>query len=64
MRRGYVITRESASGPIYFVRLGLGLFWECTSAVCEAKRFDRLTAASKVLRASGKASQGWRIIPV
>lgn len=51
------------SRDLYFVHLGLGLFWECGSRE-RAKLFTTRAAAAKVLTANGKHRQGWRVIKV
>ena len=61
--RGPKTGHTYTQGALYFIRLGLGVFWECSSDLAEAKRFTRRADASKVLRESGKARQGWRVIP-
>ena len=64
MNREYVLIQENRDGSShYFVRVALGLFWECTIHPREARRFRSRPAASKVLTTNGKHQQGWRVIP-
>lgn len=56
----FVLFDDSRS--LYFVQLGLGIFWECTHEVARAKRFVKRSHAVKVLQANGKHRQGWRVI--
>lgn len=56
--KGYTVTLR----PSYFIRISLGIFWECTTNPAEAKQFPTRAAAVKVLQASGKHRQGWRVI--
>jgi hypothetical protein len=60
----YVLVREDTDRPVYYIRTGLGIFWECSNNQNEAKRFATRAAASKALVAAGKNRQGWRVIPV
>lgn len=48
--------------PRYFIRLGLGLFWECSHNVKDARAFTTRASAAKVLHANGKHTQGWRVV--
>lgn len=61
MTRNYVLTREDPSCA-YFVRLGLGIFWECSCNPDDARQFKTRQAAAKVLTENGKQRQGWRVI--
>jgi hypothetical protein len=63
MARAYVLVTESGR-PLYFKLLALGLFWEGTHDVNEARQFSSRPAASKVLRENGKNRQGWRVVPI
>lgn len=67
-KSAYVITRDETGptigSPLYFIRLGLGIFWECTTRLDDARRFASRRDASAVLVRSGKHRQGWRVIPV
>lgn len=49
-------------GGYYFVRLLIGIFWECSSRRDEAKEFTSRALAVKTMQAAGKHKQGWRII--
>ncbi len=48
-----------ASG--YFIRLGLGIFWECGPRDM-AKEFSRRSDAVRVMQSAGKHRQGWRVL--
>jgi hypothetical protein len=61
-RNVFVIVREDGSQPLYFLRLGLGIFWECSHNVGEARHFTTRAAASRVLTTNGKHRQGWRVV--
>ena len=59
----YIIIHDDLHGDlVYFIRLGLGIFWECSPKPEEAKRFVTRSAAVKILHASGKHRQGWRVV--
>ncbi len=60
MRTRYVIYDDSRS--YWFVRLGLGMFWECTSERSDAKEFETRAKAAKVMQAAGKHRDGWRVL--
>lgn len=54
---------ERTMSPMWFVRLGLGIFWECTTKSDEARSFARRAEAVKMLKGCGKDRQGWRVVP-
>ena len=58
----WLIVRDGADRLVYFIRIGLGIFWECTHNEAEARKFSTRAAASKVLIGSGKNRQGWRVV--
>lgn len=60
--RHFVIYHDTRN--IYFVRLGLGVFWECASNIGHAHVFTTRAQAAKVLTANGKQHYGWRVIPL
>lgn len=45
----------------YFIRLGLGMFWECGSRE-DAREFATRAQAVKVMQQNGKHYQGWRVL--
>ncbi len=49
-------------GMCYFVRLGLGIFWECCHERASAKEFATRTRAVKMMQACGKHREGWRVV--
>jgi hypothetical protein len=51
------------SRDIYFIQLGLGIFWECGER-SRAKKFANRAAAVKVMQSAGKHKQGWRVVKV
>lgn len=57
----YVIYDDSRD--IYFIHLGLGLFWECGSRE-RAREFTTRKAAATMLTRTGKNRQGWRVLTV
>ena len=61
MKHTYLIYGDRLGDDGWFTRLGLGLFWECGPLEC-AKRFRTRAAAVKVLHATGKHREGWRVI--
>lgn len=58
--RVYLIINDNRG--IYFVCLGLGMFWECTSDRSKAREFPRRRDASRMLTSTGKQHEGWRIV--
>jgi len=58
----WVIVRDGGDRPTYYIRTGLGIFWECTHDESEARQFSTRSAASKVLIGAGKHRQGWRVL--
>lgn len=61
----YVLVCEPREGaPRYFVALdaALGLFWECSCDLREARKFATRTAARDCMWQAGKHRQGWRVI--
>lgn len=50
---------HGASG--YFIRLGLGIFWECGPRDM-AREFSTRAAAAKTMLRAGKNRHGWRVI--
>jgi hypothetical protein len=60
MARCFVLVNEDAT-PRYFIRLGLGIFWECGPRA-QAREFATRAAAVRVLHAAGKQRQGWRVL--
>jgi hypothetical protein len=63
MTRSYIIVRDEPSGLLYFIRVSLSIFWECSYDPKEAKLFPTRAQASKVLMSAGKHRQGWRVVP-
>jgi hypothetical protein len=66
MSQGFVIVQDGEFGLVYFVRVGLGVFWECSQGELgrqERKIFSTRAAAARVLHKYGKHRQGWRILP-
>ena len=49
---------------LYFVLLGLGLFWECSNERRRAREFSTRKAAAKMLTSTGKNREGWRVLAV
>ena len=60
MTRSWLIF-DDARG-YYFIRLGLGIFWECGSKAEDAKRFTSRNQAVKVMQSARKHLEGWRVI--
>jgi len=61
MKRRYLIVDDTGDGrPLYHVRLGLGMFNECSHQLAEARRFETRRAAVRVWRL---LRHGFRIIP-
>lgn len=58
----HVIFRDSDGA--YFIRVGLGIFWECSERRRDAREFKTRAQAAKVLTANGKHQQGWRVLTV
>ena len=59
----FVIVRDEKDGQLlYYLRTGLGIFWECSHNPEEARLFDTRSHASRVLTSAGKHRQGWRVI--
>jgi hypothetical protein len=58
----FVIVRDESDKLLYYIRTGLGIFWECTHNASEARLFPTRAAASKVLTGAGKHRQGWRVV--
>lgn len=46
---------------LYFVQLGIGIFWECGPRDM-AKTFSVRHAAVKIMQKCGKHLDGWRVI--
>ncbi len=60
--RSFVLCHEGPDeSPRYFIRLGLGIFWEC-GPIDMAKRFTTRQAAAKVMQDAGKHRNGWRVV--
>ena len=49
---------------LYFVQLGLGLFWECDTHKERARQFSTRKAAAQMLALTAKNREGWRVITV
>lgn len=60
MKRCFVLVNDEGS-PRYFIRLGLGIFWEC-GARTEAREFPTRAAAVRTMHNAGKHRQGWRVL--
>jgi len=58
----FVIYHDSRD--LYYVRLGLGVFWECASNIGQAFVFKSRARAADVLIKNGKHREGWRVIPL
>lgn len=51
----YLLLHEATQEtPRYFIRVGLGIFWECTSTRADAKEFTSRALAVKTLHRSRK----------
>ncbi len=62
--RAFVLCHEGRDeSPRFFIRLGIGIFWEC-GPFDMAKRFTTRQAAAKVMQDAGKNRQGWRVVAV
>lgn len=58
----YVIVHDTTNETErYFIRLGIGIFWEC-GARERAKEFTSRALAVKTMQRAGKHRQGWRVI--
>jgi len=58
----FLIVYEKSDRPTaYFIRIGLGIFWECGPRAM-AKEFKTRAAAVKVMQQAGKHRQGWRVV--
>ena len=63
MAKRFVLIRDDLDGAlVYFIRIGLGIFWECGPKSDEAKKFSTRAAAVKILHATGKHREGWRVL--
>lgn len=58
----YIIIREYPDETRYFIRFGLGMFWECTTNAAEARQFTQRSEAARMLKRTGKACEGWCIV--
>ena len=56
----FVIMRDD-DPAVYFIRVGLGIFWECSDRLRDAKRFTTRSQAARVLIRNGKNRLGWYI---
>jgi len=62
MARVFVLCHDAANeSPRYFIRLGLGIFWECGPRDM-AKEFRTRRDAVKTMQSAGKHHDGWRVI--
>lgn len=57
----YVIFSDDADA--YFIRVGLGIFWECGPRSM-AREFKTRAQAAKILTDNGKHRDGWRVLKV
>ncbi len=64
MAAAYVLMLDASAtqSERYFVRLGLGIFWECDTNIARARKFRTRAQAAKVLIANGKNHDGWRVV--
>jgi hypothetical protein len=60
----FVIVRDDPDRLLYFIRLGLGVFWECGHNEDEARKFVTRARAAEVMQKAGKHRQGWRVLKV
>ncbi len=59
--RVYVLYCDRHGPSGYFIRLGLGIFWECGPRT-DAREFATRQAAATVLQRAGKHRHGWRVL--
>lgn len=57
----YVLYCDQHDASGYFIRLGLGIFWECGPREM-AREFTTRHAAVAVMQQAGKHREGWRVL--
>lgn len=60
-RKVFLLYCDAHGNSGYFIRLGLGIFWECGPRAM-AREFPKRSAAVKAMTAAGKHKQGWRVV--